>query len=266
MRAPCPSSFPVPASLSCHHCCLSLAHLCCTHCHHALSINHEEVVHLQAGKSGLWGGSNFLTQVIVDAWHFTLPGPNCGSLEFTGGPILTVWVWDKSRSFCGAIVTTWPWWWTVPGEDLSQTLALNQIYGLRPSDPMNEEQYQLFHYKSLVHAFASGKESLVLAQDGVPKVRNRGIPLKKLEHSDDSELTRTSYLGRAGHGLGLAPCSILPGCWEVTRALIYGWLFWAGTEVYIMWLWLILTKLLLLSFYIRENSGLEKYERYFKVI
>lgn len=95
-------------------------------------------------------------------------------------------------------------------EDLSRTLALNQVYGLVPSDPMKKGQHEVFHYKSLVRAFASRKESFFWLRMGSQRSEIREFPLRELVHSDKSELTRTSRLGKAGHRLALALSSIIP--------------------------------------------------------
>lgn len=75
---------------------------------------------------------------------------------------------------------------------------------------------------SVMHAFAPGEDNLLLAQDGVPKIKTGKFPAR----DDDSELTRTIPEGQ-DTGFQLVVWSILFRPEEITlwfyRWFLLGW-------------------------------------------
>ena len=107
-------------------------------------------------------------------------------------------------------------------EHLGWTLALNQMSASCLVTPGIIDSSKMSIINSIMHAFALGEDNLLLAQDGVPKIKTGKFPAR----DDDSELTRTIPEGQ-DTGFQLVVCSILFRPEETTlsfyRWFLLGW-------------------------------------------
>ena len=97
------------------------------------------------------------------------------------------------------------------------TLALNRMSASCPVTPGITDSSKMPIINPIVHAFAPGEDNLLLAQDGVPKIKTGKFPAG----DDDSELTRTVPEGQ-DTGFQLLVCSALFRPEETTLSF-YRW-------------------------------------------